>query len=55
MAAKYVKCPHCHEKKLGPYNADITSASRTKGTCSHCGKRYVVDYGKGKIKVSKDK
>lgn len=21
--------------------------------CPHCGKRYVVEYGKGKIKVSK--
>ncbi len=54
MAAKYVNCPHCKQKKLGPYNVDTTSVSRTKGTCSHCGKRYAVEYGKGRIKATKE-
>lgn len=51
--AKYVSCPNCKQKKLGPYNVDTTSISRTRGTCSHCGKRYMVEYGQGKIKASK--
>ena len=52
--SKYVNCPHCKQKKLGPYNVDTTSIQRTKGTCSHCGKRYAVEYGKGKIKATKE-
>ncbi len=51
--SKYVSCPHCKQKKLGPYNVDTSSISRTKGTCSHCKKRYMVEYGQGKIKASK--
>lgn len=51
MAAKSVNCPHCG-RKLGPYNVDTPRPQRTGGTCA-CGKRYTVEYGQGKIKVSK--
>ena len=51
--AKYIECPNCKEHKLGPYNVDTPSTQRTSGTCPHCGKRYTVEYGNGKIKVSK--
>jgi len=48
---KSVNCPHCG-RKLNSYTIDAPSVQRTSGTCQ-CGKRYVVEYGKGKIKVSK--
>ena len=51
--AKYVNCPNCRQKKLGPYNVDTTSTNRARGTCTHCGKRYLIEYGKGKIKATK--
>lgn len=51
--AKYVNCPNCKQKKLGPYNVDTTSTNRARGTCTHCGKRYLIEYGKGKIKATK--
>lgn len=51
--AKYVNCPNCKQKKLGPYNVDTTSTNRARGTCNHCGKRYLIEYGKGKIKATK--
>ena len=54
MAAKYANCPNCHERKLGPYNVSITSKSVTRGNCPHCGKRYKIEYGQGKIKASKE-
>lgn len=50
---KYVDCPHCKQKKLGPYTVDSSSTQRTSGTCTHCGKRYTIEYGNGKIRVSK--
>ncbi len=51
---KYIKCPHCKQKELGPYTVDSSSVNRTKGNCPHCGKRYVIEYGKGKIKATKE-
>ncbi|MBR3722503.1 MAG: hypothetical protein IKN12_07015 [Selenomonadaceae bacterium] len=51
---KYANCPNCHAKKLGPYNVATTSKNVTRGTCSHCGKRYKIEYGQGRIKASKD-
>ena len=51
--AKYIECPNCKEHKLGPYNIDTPSTQVTHGTCPHCGKRYTVEYGNGKIKATK--
>jgi len=50
---KYVSCPNCRQRKLGPYETDTSSIHRSSGTCPHCGKRYKVEYGKRKIKASK--
>ena len=49
---KSVNCPHCG-RKLGAYPFDLPTEQRTNGNCPGCGKRYTVEYGKGKIKVSK--
>ncbi len=51
MQSANVKCPHCG-RKLGPYTVDSPRPQRTSGTCQ-CGKRYTVEYGQGKIKVTK--
>ncbi len=51
---KYVKCPHCREKQLGPYNVGSSSVNVTRGTCVHCRKRYKIEYGKGKIKATRE-
>lgn len=51
--AKYVNCPNCKQRKLGPYTVDTSSVNHTKGTCPHCGKRYAIEYGKGHIKATK--
>ena len=55
MSAQYIKCPNpkC-DKKLGPYNADSSSKQRTSGNCPHCGERYTVEYGQGKIKATRN-
>lgn len=50
---KYTNCPHCHQRKLGPYNVSTTSKNITKGTCPHCGKRYAIEYGQGRIRARK--
>ena len=50
--SKSVNCPHCG-RKLNSYTVDTASTQRTSGSCPSCGKRYTVEYGKGKIKVSK--
>ena len=47
---KYVPCPNCKEKNLGPYTVDTPTIHKTGGNCPHCGKRYTVEYGKNKIK-----
>ena len=52
MISKSASCPHCG-RKLNSYTVDTASTQRTGGTCPSCGKRYVVEYGKGKIKVTK--
>lgn len=52
MASKSVNCPHCG-RKLGAYPIDTPRHQRTGGTCPGCGKRYTVEYGQGKIKVTK--
>lgn len=54
MRAEYVLCPHCRQRKLGPYIVDTSNKSVTRGTCLHCGKRYRVEYGKGRIVVFKE-
>ena len=36
---------------LGTFNVDKSSEFVTRGYCHHCGKRYTITYGKGKIKV----
>lgn len=51
MSAEYVNCPNCHQKKLGPYNTSGSNHSATRGTCPHCGERYVIEYGRGQIKA----
>ena len=51
---QYTVCPHCREGRLDPYNVDTSSTQRTSGTCPKCGKRYTVEYGKGKLKASKN-
>ena len=51
--SKSVNCPHCG-RKLNSYTVDTTSTQRTSGMCPSCGKRYTVEYDKGKIKVSKN-
>lgn len=48
---KPVNCPHCG-RKLGSYPIDMPTTQRTSGTCN-CGKRYTIEYGQNKIKVSK--
>lgn len=50
---KYVDCPNCKQRKLGPYNVSTTSIQRTHGNCPKCGARYTVEYGNGKIKATK--
>lgn len=52
MLSKSANCPHCG-RKLNSYTVDTASTQRTGGTCPGCGKRYTVEYGKGKIKVTK--
>ena len=47
-----VNCPHCG-RKLGAYPVDTPRPQRTSGTCPSCGKRYTVEYGNNKLKVSK--
>ena len=49
---KSVNCPHCG-RKLNSYTVDTASTQRTHGTCPSCGKRYTVEHGQNKIKVSK--
>mgnify|MGYP006916025354 CR=1 FL=1 len=49
---KSANCPH-GGRKLGAYPFDLANTQRTHGTCPACGKRCTVEYGKGKIKVSK--
>ena len=51
--AGYVDCPNCRDKKLGPYNIEAPSKNVSHGTCTHCGKRYTVEYGQGRIKATK--
>ena len=52
MISKSANCPHCG-RKLNSYTIDTANTQRTSGTCPSCGKRYTVEYGKGKIKVIK--
>ena len=52
MATKSVNCPHCG-RKLGAYPFDTPRPQRTSGYCPACGKRYTVEYGNNKLKVSK--
>ena len=50
---KSVNCPHCG-RKLGTYPFDTPRPQRTSGTFPGCGKRYTVEYGQNKIRVSKN-
>ena len=52
VEVKTANCPHCG-RKLNSYTVSLTSVQRTSGTCPSCGKRYKVEYGNNKIKVSK--
>lgn len=52
MASRNASCPHCG-RNLGAYPADTPRPQRTHGTCPHRGKRYTVEYGQGKLKVTK--
>ena len=55
MSSNYVAtyCPHCKVRKLGPYNVETNNKHVVRG-CPHCGKRWVVEYGQGKVRASKD-
>ena len=52
MATKSANCPHCG-RKFGAYPFDTPRPQRTSGTCPACGKRYTVEYGQNKLKVTK--
>ena len=45
-------CAKCG-RKLGAYLVDTPRPQRTSGSCPSCGKRYTVEYGNNKLKVSK--
>lgn len=38
-------------RDLGARRVDLASEQTTHGTCPHCGKRYTIIAGKGKLRV----
>lgn len=42
-------------RDLGSKRTDLPTEHVTRGTCPHCHKKYVIIYGKGKVKVRMEK